>query len=396
MTEIISLPSEEGNDSGFDVKKNWNQARLWFDKKWNGDRDENTPLLSDERSTIQRTTKKTTFRTVTTAIAFIVALILVGAIIDLWYNKHYAKKPENLAIIQKQLQQGLHEEERLQLQQLKQQNTVDFRNQDMSITDLEYNHDLDMNGGDPMANNNNNNIDTMITSNLPSMSAWNTIALTYQRQFKLNPMTAAEEAQLTRLIDLFDVACKKQNNLSAVVESLNKSIVGESHTVRRVITMLRNLSEVLTPIWTPGKFTEDSFTINDFDPVSSPFLSRLPNATYHGNDRELPESNTRKIEQQHCNVIGRKPDRIIQFEDVHGESFTILMTEIKTQNRSKNYPDLVKLATMMKDSLDHALTKKLDREKLYSTALNAPIPADLTYNKRHTSTSPKHHDQYYQ
>lgn len=270
-------------------------------------------------------------------------------------------------------------------------------------------------------------------------------------------MTAAEEAQLTRLIDLFDVACKKQNNLSAVVESLNKSIVGESHTVRRVITMLRNLSEVLTPIWTPGKFTEDSFTINDFDPVSSPFLSRLPNATYHGNDRELPESNTRKIEQQHCNVIGRKPDRIIQFEDVHGESFTILMTEIKTQNRSKNYPDLVKLATMMKDSLDHALTKKLDREKLYSTgllqegpltslfimnspcdffyvmylvdefqlpmviedmsslinvvqgftccrslllnamaALNAPIPADLTYNKRHTSTSPKHHDQYYQ
>lgn len=93
MTEIISLPSEEGNDSGFDVKKNWNQARLWFDKKWNGDRDENTPLLSDERSTIQRTTKKTTFRTVTTAIAFIVALILVGAIIDLWYNKHYAKKP---------------------------------------------------------------------------------------------------------------------------------------------------------------------------------------------------------------------------------------------------------------------------------------------------------------
>ncbi|KAG2203219.1 hypothetical protein INT46_002501 [Mucor plumbeus] len=33
---------------------------------------------------------------------------------------------ENLAIIQKQLQQGLHEEERLQLQQLKQQNTVDL------------------------------------------------------------------------------------------------------------------------------------------------------------------------------------------------------------------------------------------------------------------------------
>lgn len=34
-----------------------------------------------------------------------------------------------------------------------------------------------------------------------SMSAWNTIALIYQRNFKLNPMTTAEEAQRTGLIE---------------------------------------------------------------------------------------------------------------------------------------------------------------------------------------------------
>lgn len=100
---------------------------------------------------------------------------------------------------------------------------------------------------------------------------------------------------------------------------MNEAAVGESHIVRKIITMLRNLSEVLTPTWAPEKFTEDSFTINVFDPVSSPFLSRLPSAIYHGNDHELPESKTRKIEQQHCNVTGRKPDRSIQFEDIYGE-----------------------------------------------------------------------------
>ena len=59
---------------------------------------------------------------------------------------------------------------------MKQQNTVDFRNQDMSITDLEYNHDLDMNGGDPMA------VKNSITTQMPKAVIEPSIASEQQQQ----------------------------------------------------------------------------------------------------------------------------------------------------------------------------------------------------------------------
>ncbi|GAN03527.1 hypothetical protein MAM1_0042c02982 [Mucor ambiguus] len=90
MAGAISLPSDEGGGSG--IKQSWNQAREWFDKKWNGERDENTPLLNRERGTVEPP-RKTTFRIVTTIVALVLALILLGVTVGLWFNKHHAKKP---------------------------------------------------------------------------------------------------------------------------------------------------------------------------------------------------------------------------------------------------------------------------------------------------------------
>ncbi|KAL9542508.1 hypothetical protein MBANPS3_008580 [Mucor bainieri] len=94
MAGAISLPSDEGGGSG--IKQSWNQARDWFDKKWNGERDENTPLLNRERGTVEPP-RKTTFRIVTTIVVLVLALILLGVTVGLWFNKHHAKKPSTPA-----------------------------------------------------------------------------------------------------------------------------------------------------------------------------------------------------------------------------------------------------------------------------------------------------------
>ncbi|KAG2215545.1 hypothetical protein INT46_000351 [Mucor plumbeus] len=90
MAGAISLPSDGGSGSG--IKQSWSQAREWFDKKWNGDNNENAPLLNRERGTVEPP-RKTTFRIVTTIVALVVALILLGVTVGLWFNKHHAKKP---------------------------------------------------------------------------------------------------------------------------------------------------------------------------------------------------------------------------------------------------------------------------------------------------------------
>lgn len=95
MAGAISLPSDEGNGSG--IKQSWSQAREWFDKKWNGDNSENAPLLNRERGTVEPP-RKTTFRIVTTIVALVVALILLGVTIGLWFNNHHAKKPGKKSI----------------------------------------------------------------------------------------------------------------------------------------------------------------------------------------------------------------------------------------------------------------------------------------------------------
>lgn len=93
MAGAISLPSDEGGgNGGGGIKQSWNQAREWFDRKWNGERDENTPLLNRERGTVEPP-RKTTFRIVTTIVALVLALILLGVTVGLWFNKHHAKRP---------------------------------------------------------------------------------------------------------------------------------------------------------------------------------------------------------------------------------------------------------------------------------------------------------------
>lgn len=87
MPGAISLPSYEQENGG--IKKNLNQARAWFNKKWNGeDNSESTPLLGDDEAA----PRKSKFRIIVTITAVVVALIALGAIIGLWVNRHHNKK----------------------------------------------------------------------------------------------------------------------------------------------------------------------------------------------------------------------------------------------------------------------------------------------------------------
>lgn len=88
MAGAISLPSNE-DETG--IKQSWNQALRWFNRKWNGERDENSPLLNHERGTVEPP-RKTTFRTATTTVALLLALILLGVTVGLWYNKYHGKR----------------------------------------------------------------------------------------------------------------------------------------------------------------------------------------------------------------------------------------------------------------------------------------------------------------
>ncbi|CAO3615468.1 unnamed protein product [Mucor fragilis] len=87
--------------------------------------------------------------------------------------------------------------------------------------------------------------------------------------------------------------------------------------------MLRNLSRLVTPIWIPTLLSEDSLCINLYDPIVGPFLSKLPNATYHGNDKELPASKRRKVDQQGPGAIRQKPDRSIEVVDARSDTQTL-------------------------------------------------------------------------
>lgn len=88
MAGAISLPLDEG---GSGIKQSWNQALQWFDRKWNGERDENAPLLNRERGTVEHP-RKTTFRTVAITVALVSALILLGVTVGLWYSKYHGRK----------------------------------------------------------------------------------------------------------------------------------------------------------------------------------------------------------------------------------------------------------------------------------------------------------------
>lgn len=73
--------------------------------------------------------------------------------------------------------------------------------------------------------------------------------------------------------------------------------------VQRTANMLSKLQDVVGPRWLPLEMTEDTFTINVYDPISAPFLSKLKDCSYHGNDKELAESKIRKLQQQRHHVF---------------------------------------------------------------------------------------------
>lgn len=87
MSGAISLPSDERNGG---VKDSLNQARHWFDKKWNGDNSETAPLLNRERGTLEPP-RKTTFRIVVTSVLLIIALVVLGLVAGIWFKHHENK-----------------------------------------------------------------------------------------------------------------------------------------------------------------------------------------------------------------------------------------------------------------------------------------------------------------
>lgn len=119
--------------------------------------------------------------------------------------------------------------------------------------------------------------------------------------------------------------------------------------------------------WKPKELSEDSCTINVFDPISKPFITHIANTMYHGNDHVLEASKQRKAKQSSSST-GRKPDRAIDVI-VDGSSYNILIVEIKTGGKSKGRPDLVKLGTMMKDNVDFVLEQGHSRKEYYSIGI---------------------------
>lgn len=90
MAGAISLSSnEQGGNGG--VKDTLNQARHWFNKKWNGENNSETaPLLNRERGTLEPP-RKTTFRIVVTSVLLIISLLLLGLVAGLWFRHHEKK-----------------------------------------------------------------------------------------------------------------------------------------------------------------------------------------------------------------------------------------------------------------------------------------------------------------
>ncbi|KAI8357780.1 hypothetical protein BD560DRAFT_426345 [Blakeslea trispora] len=89
MAGGISLPSDE-NNQGF--KGSLNKAKDWFNAKWNGDQDENTPLLDRQRGTMS-SPRRTTFRTVVTVSAIVAVFVLIGITFGLWFDNIEKEKP---------------------------------------------------------------------------------------------------------------------------------------------------------------------------------------------------------------------------------------------------------------------------------------------------------------
>ncbi|KAL9545241.1 hypothetical protein MBANPS3_007242 [Mucor bainieri] len=200
------------------------------------------------------------------------------------------------------------------------------------------------------------------------LQSWNDAIASYNREFKLPPFTDAEKEVISSMVDTFAAACQIDDDLTATVEQMSANVV-VTPAIRRHLNMLCNLSNVLSKSWKPSHATEDTLTINTYDPVASAFLGKIANAQYSGNDQELVSSKWRKSQQQAANVTARKPDRSIDIEAADKRKYNVYFMEIKTASKSKHRPDLVKLATMMKDSCDFALSYGKDRHAYFSVGM---------------------------
>lgn len=71
-------------------------------------------------------------------------------------------------------------------------------------------------------------------------------------------------------------------------------------------------------------------------------------------------------------IKGRAPDRTIVYDHPNGKKFSIFVVEAKTSKSSKENPDLVKLATVMKDILDFAITKGVSSHHAVGLLVEGP------------------------
>lgn len=109
-----------------------------------------------------------------------------------------------------------------------------------------------------------------------NQATWNELMLTYKSQFHSDPFTSSEKEQIAEMTEEFGDACKDGGDLGNVVEEMSsRRSSNMTPNVRRCLNMMRNLAELLNSSWSPKELTEDSLTVNLYDPIASAFLGKI-------------------------------------------------------------------------------------------------------------------------
>ncbi|CAO3632547.1 unnamed protein product [Mucor hiemalis] len=221
-------------------------------------------------------------------------------------------------------------------------------------------------------------------------SEWEEMLIAFKNEYleSVDDVAITQSHLANTFVTDFSEQCKADvGEIDGVVERLkNKSDINNK-MASRTLKLLSELSQKVSTQWKPDEMTEDSLTMNVIDPIVFGYIGKLKGTRTHGSDYELPESKERK-RKIYAQAVGRKPDRSIESK-IADSSYHTLLVEIKTENKCKKRPDLVKIASMMKDCLDAALKKGFDRKNLCilgilqegrkTTILSLSTPSDFFY-----------------
>lgn len=165
----------------------------------------------------------------------------------------------------------------------------------------------------------------------------------------------------------------EEDCISSFVMALENSDTNHQHVnihnsdvVKMILKFLDNIHRISVK----SKSKEEDLHIKQLvDPVVwDTFFNTIDmsGVKNHGNGHSLKESTLRKIQEKKRvgldakGIRGRIPDRSLEYVKSTLKQH-ILVCEVKPEGTSKERPDLVKLGSILKDLLDHALAKGVDR-----------------------------------